>query len=108
MSVNIGRVSTLPSANKCDKAQAIKVLEESAELFAAVQKFESYAKYEGSFQNEVTRAILDKYRTDIIDEASDLITALCGLLTGVCVVDMRGALDRCVKKNMERGYYEHK
>lgn len=107
MSVNVGEVKTIPQWEYCNKAQATKVLEESAELFAAVQGFMSYAKYEGLFHNAVTRAILDNYRTDIINEACDVITALCNLLAGVGVDDLSGALKRCVAKNMERGYYEH-
>ena len=93
MSVTIGKVETFPDA-QADKEQILKVLEESAEVFAAWQAW--------------IDAQRDDYpvrwrRDDLVDECADLIQATCNLLAGLGVDDMTEAMERCRIRNVERG-----
>lgn len=88
MSVTIGKVETFPDA-KPDKAQAVKLLEEAAEVFAAWQVWDDRACMFGF--------------SDIVDECADLIQATSNLLAGLGVDDMTEAMEGCRLRNVERG-----
>ena len=65
-----------------DKEQAVKVLEEAAEVFSAWESCESF---------------------DVLaDEIADVITAACNLAR-MYELDMHAAMERCEKRNRERG-----
>ena len=91
MSVTIGTVETFPDVRP-DKAQAVKLLEEAAEVFAAWQVWDDRARMFGL--------------SDAIDECADLIQATSNLLAGLGVDDMTDAMERCRVRNVERGRYE--
>lgn len=79
--VEIGKVAVFDNP-KQNKAQALKPLEESAEIFSAWQS--------GKIQ-------------DIVDECADTITATCNLLYSLGITDMTDAMERCKQRNHERG-----
>ena len=74
-----------------DKAQALKPLEEAAEVFGAWQRF-----YE--CPTKTNEELL-------VDECADVIQATCNLLAALDVTDMTEAMRRCECRNRERGRY---
>lgn len=91
-SVNIGEVATFPGA-KADKAQALKVLEEAAEVFGAWQEFDDGEK-----------PALSRWR--VLAECADVIQATCNLLAGMGVTDFAPYVDMCRIRNEERGRFD--
>lgn len=88
-SVNIGEVATFPAV-KPDKAQALKVLEEAAEVFGAWQVFDDYEP--PSFFAEA-----------VLDECADVIQATCNLVAAFGVADLAPYMEECRMRNEERG-----
>ncbi|WP_281623870.1 hypothetical protein [Senegalimassilia anaerobia] len=88
-SVSIGEVATFPGA-KADKAQALKVLEEAAEVFGAWQVFDDYEP--PSF-----------FAGAVLDECADVIQATCNLLAALGMTDFEPYMEDCHKRNEERG-----
>ena len=88
MTVYIGGVQTFKET-KPDKAQALKPLEEAAEVFGAWQRFYGCP----SKTNEEL----------LVDECADVIQATCNLLESLGVTDLREAMERCAERNRERG-----
>lgn len=80
-SVNIGEVATFPGV-KPDKAQALKVLEEAAEVFGAWQAFDDY---------------------ELFYECADVIQATCNLVAAFGVSDFAPYMEECRTRNEERG-----
>lgn len=91
-SVNIGEVATFPGA-KADKAQALKVLEEAAEVFGAWQQFD-----DGESPS------LSRWR--VLAECADVIQATCNLLSGMGVADFTPYVAMCRTRNEERGRFD--
>ena len=91
-SVNIGEVATFPGA-KADKAQALKVLEEAAEVFGAWQEFDDGEK-----------PALSRWR--VLVECADVIQATCNLLSGMGVADFTPYVAMCRTRNEERGRFD--
>lgn len=87
--VNIGKVATFPGV-KPDKAQALKVLEEAAEVFGAWQVFDDYEP--PSFFAEA-----------VLDECADVIQATCNLVAALGVTDLAPYMEKCRMRNEERG-----
>lgn len=87
--VNIGKVATFPGV-KADKAQALKVLEEAAEVFGALQAAD------GCNQPNLSRLL-------VLNECADNIQATCNLLAALGVTDFAPYMDMCRKRNEERG-----
>ena len=91
-SVSIGEVATFPGA-KADKAQALKVLEEAAEVFGAWQRFD-----DGESPS------LSRWR--VLAECADVIQATCNLLSGMGVADFTPYVAMCRTRNEERGRFD--
>lgn len=91
--VNIGEVATFPGA-KADKAQALKVLEEAAEVFGAWQAF-------NADQDGNTSAIFL-----LLDECADVIQAVSNLVAALNVVDFAPYMDDCRERNEKRGRFD--
>lgn len=83
MAVEIGTVQTFPDV-KPDKAQALKVLEEAAEVFGAWQLGDEDAGY-------------------LLDECADVIQATCNLLAACGVEDFTEDMELCRRRNVKRG-----
>lgn len=90
--VNIGEVATFPAV-KPDKAQALKVLEEAAEVFGAWQVFDDYEP--PSFFAEA-----------VLDECADVIQATCNLVAAIGVTDLAPYMEECRTRNEERGRFD--
>lgn len=93
MAVEIGTVQTFADV-KPDKAQALKVLEEAAEVFGAWQLLEDADDYiEGDAFEYAC----------IMAECADVIQATCNLLAAYGVRDFTAYMESCRKRNVERG-----
>lgn len=81
MSVYIGEVPTF--ADVADtKEQALKVLEEAAEVLGAVQHQEGI---------------------DVLAECADVVQAVCNLVSAYGIHHFNGCMDECRARNEERG-----
>ena len=94
--VKLTNVRTFPSAEPT-KEQALKVLEEAAEVFGAWQ-----------LMRDTTDAGLNpKYEmADLMDEIADTIQACCNLAASLGVTDLTPYLARCEERNRRRGRYD--
>lgn len=84
-----------------DKAQALKPLEEAAEVFGAWQRW----------SKEVTRwgnpRSFDSYpfRQELLSECADVIQATLNLVAAYGVEDFSPYMKACERRNKERGRY---
>lgn len=85
--VKLGAVRAFPGAVP-DKAQALKPLEEAAEVFGAWQRYGA-----------------DDWKDVLVDEIADTIQACCNLASALGVDDLAPYLARCEERNRERGRY---
>ena len=91
----IGEVRTFPKENLPDlRGQALKVLEESAEVFSAVTDL--YALEE---QGEYW------YRKWAVDECADVIMAVSNMLMLLGVEDFPKFMHNCEQRQKKRGGY---
>ena len=95
--VIIGNVETFPNV-KADKAQVLKVLEESSEVFSAWENYDN--GFEGG-NSASDKWILD----DLLDECADVMQALCNLIAGLGVEDFTRYIEFCRQRNDARGRY---
>lgn len=91
-SVKIGEVETFPDA-KADKAQALKVLEEAAEVFGAWQALD-------------TGECSSRKRIDVLNECADVIQAVANLIDAMGERDFAPYMDACRERNEERGRFD--
>lgn len=75
-----------------DKAQALKPLEEAAEVYAAWQAWEKAGEDEGAAAY-----------CALMDECADVIQATCNLLSAMGVTNFRHYMERCERRNRDRG-----
>ena len=93
MAVEIGTVQTFADV-KPDKAQALKVLEEAAEIFGAWQLWDGLEQDEkGDGFNVIC----------LMNECADVIQATCNLLAAYKITDFTAYMESCRKRNVERG-----
>ena len=85
----MGSVPTFAST-EADKAQAMKVVEEAAEVF-------------GAWQTWVDGGWCASDRRALIGECADTIQAVGNLLDALGVVDMEQHMEECRARNEERG-----
>ena len=90
-----------------DKAQALKPLEEAAEVFAAWQAWDYWRArdVEERYPDIDLASTLEIYRKPIVDECADVIQATCNLLSALGVTDLTDAMAACERRNRERGRY---
>lgn len=93
MAVEIGTVQTFSDV-KPDKAQALKVLEEAAEVFGAWQACDELDDCEGRVIDCDDR---------VLDECADVIQATCNLIAAYGISDFTRYVERCRRRNEERG-----
>ncbi len=96
--VLVGDVATFESA-KPDKAQALKVLEEAAEVYAAWQAWDGEQRMHGM------NIVLRDFEGDVLDEIADVIQAACNLAAALGATDFRSCMEECRIRNYERGRY---
>ena len=90
--VRIGSVRVFADVES-DKAQALKIIEEAAEAFAAWQEWDSGDGCD-PFALE-----------DLMDECADVIQAVANMAHAIGYHDLGGIMERCEARNMERGRY---
>ena len=94
--IKLGGVRAFPGAVP-DKAQALKPLEEAAEVFGAWQLMRDTVESELNAKYE---------KADLIDEIADTIQACCNLAAALGVTDLTPHLAACEERNRERGRYD--
>ena len=91
--IKLGNVKPFPNAAPT-KAQALKVLEEAAEVVEAFKQRDP---------RDVTHI---GYETaHVLDAIADTIPASCNLAAALGVTDLTPYLARCEERNRERGRY---
>ena len=95
--INVGVVKPFPNV-KPTKEQALKVLEEAAEVFGAWQEDDKGA----NCWKEI-----DHLSEALLDEIADLIQATCNLSASMGITDLRPYMKRCEQRNKARGRYFH-
>lgn len=99
--VKLGAVRAFPGAAP-DKAQALKVLEEAAEVFGAWQVlWELWNAAEGTSEKRVHSA-----RELLFAEIADTVQACCNLAAALGVTDLTPYLAACEECNRDMGRYE--
>ena len=98
--IKLGGVRAFPGAVP-DKAQALKVLEEAAEVV------EAFKRADPGDVLPVARQFPDcnKRILPLVDEIADTIQACCNLAAALGVEDLTPYLARCEERNRERGRY---
>lgn len=98
--IKLGAVRAFPGAVP-DKAQALKVLEEAAEVV------EAFKRADPGDVLPVARQFPDcnKRILPLVDEIADTVTACCNLAAALGVTDLTPYLARCEERNRERGRY---
>lgn len=91
MGVIVGTVPVFAST-EADKAQAMKVVEEAAEVF-------------GAWQTWVDGGWCAGDRRALIGECADVIQATCNLLDALGVADFTPYVDMCRSRNEERSRF---
>lgn len=102
MSVQIGMVQTFADV-KADRGQALKIVEESAEVFSAIEDIENCSRQSADSCNAWACYESCAYRNEAVNEIADVIQACANMLTALGVDDMTAAMDACKAKNQERG-----
>ena len=95
MSVRIGKVETFEDARP-DKQQALKVVEEAAEVFGAWQAWDA-VDYGMATADE------DEAWRHLVGECADVAQAVANLLFALGVEDFRPQMALCAERNRERG-----
>lgn len=105
LSVRIGEVRAFPGVAP-DKAQALKVLEEAAEVFGAWQHAENSGEH---YENPAIRGASTYAHAEfavIMDEIADTIQACANLAAALGVADLAPYMAECEERNRERGRYD--
>ena len=101
--VEIGSVAVFRDL-EASKAQALKPLEEAAEVFGAWQERDRFHRVHSVFDHP--KAMTAKaMKESIIAECCDTIQACCNLAAALGVYDLTPYLARCEERNRERGRY---
>lgn len=95
--IKLGTVRAFPNV-KPDKAQALKVLEEAAEVVEAFKNLLD-ASRDADYNPRCERE-------DLLDEIADTVTACCNLAASLGVHDLTPYIARCEERNRGRGRYE--
>ena len=97
MQVMIGNVETFPDV-KLSKAQALKPLEEAAEVFGAFQYLSDLLHTKTVDDEDIAQA-----RQELIDECCDTIQATANLLAAIGIKDAVKPMFQCLQRNRARG-----
>ena len=99
MTVSIGEVATFPDVVP-DKVQALKILEESAEVFGAWQSLDHALMVDVMNGSNAASA---RERGYLLDECADVVQAVCNLIAALGVDDFTPWMEACRKRNEDRG-----
>ena len=101
MRVNVGTVRPFPGVRP-DKAQAVKVVEEAAEVFSAWEAWDEWRVVEDS----AGRTLAKSAYVSMMCELADCVTACANLAAALGVDDLAPHIERARVKNETRGRYE--
>lgn len=106
----MGAIVTIPPVRCFDgveasKAQALKPLEEAAEVFGAWQRLGELCADTCDECDLFGTTCCGDFRS-LVDECCDVIQATCNLLAALGVDDLAEAMAACERRNDERGRYE--
>lgn len=94
--VDVGKVRVFPGVMP-SKQQALKIIEEAAEVYAAWQEFDSWKD----------RPSVSAYeKQDLLDEIADVIQAACNLASSLGISDLKPYMHKCEQRNRDRGRYD--
>lgn len=96
MSVYIGEVETFKDVEPSEE-QALKILEEAAEVFGAWQEWQR------TKDGVLPHMSLDK-RHAIMDECADVVQAVCNLVDALGEGCFNDAMEECAERNRARGW----
>ena len=88
--INVGEVAVFDHVEP-NKEQALKILEEAAEVFGAWQEWDRKEMFYGDTRNSV------------INEIADVIQACANLVSSLELRDLTSAMGHCEQRNIERG-----
>lgn len=88
--INVGKVAVFDHVEP-NKEQALKILEEAAEVFGAWQEWDRKEMFYGDTRNSV------------INEIADVIQACANLVYSLDLRDLTSAMGHCEQRNIERG-----
>lgn len=103
---DLGAVSTFRDLH-VDKVQALKPLEEAAEVFGAWQLLDEAPMVEVATGGSAPDGLIAARRGKLVDECADVCQAVANLLAALRVDgdEWAAAVGRCEKRNRERGRY---
>lgn len=104
--MKVGDVIPFPCAEP-DKAQAVKVLEEAAEVFGAWQQWDKYHRQHACFDLPKAQAAA-AMKQNIIAEIADTMQACANLAAALGCDDMTPHMESCYERNLRRGRYGNK
>lgn len=104
--VRVGSVRRFDHVD-ADKAQALKPLEEAAEVFGGWQIYDSSSDAEAArevgFTESERLSIMRLTRETVLAECADVIQATLNLVAALGVEDFRPWMKACERRNRERG-----
>lgn len=101
--IKLGSVHAFPRVAP-DKAQALKPLEEAAEVFGAWQRIDRMSAAFNTV-DEINSQMMCDMQNDLMDEIAGTIQACCNLAAALGVHDLTPYLARCEERNRKRGRY---
>lgn len=99
--VNIGAVRTFDHVEP-NKEQALKQLEEAAEVFGVWQEWDKHHRMYPVFDYPKAQAS-KAMKEHILSECADVIQAVCNLAASLGVYDLEPYIQACEQRNRERG-----
>lgn len=99
--INIGTVRAFDHVVP-NKEQALKPLEEAAEVFGAWQEWDKYHRMYPVFDYPKAQAS-KAMKEQILSECADVIQAVCNLASSLGVYDLEPYIQACEQRNRERG-----
>ena len=102
--IKLGGVRAFPGVQPT-KQQALKVLEEAAEVFGAWQEAEMSKTAYAEPEERQVNGYAFGYGEVLLNEIADTIQASCNLASALGVTDLTPYLAACEERNRERGRY---
>lgn len=100
-SVEVGKVAVFRDV-ALDKAQALKPIEEAAEVFGAWQAWDKSRRMDEATGIPNSPRTLEA-RDALLDECADVVQAVCNLAASLGVRDMTDRMHACMVRNEKRG-----
>ena len=99
--VEVGNVAVFREVRP-DKAQALKPIEETAEVFGAWQAWDKSRRMDEATGIPNSPRTLEA-RDALLDECADVVQAVCNLAASLGVRDMTDRMHACRVRNEKRG-----